>query len=640
MATFLRTLITSITITTVMCSNHKKQISKVTDANLASVWTSVFRDDEFSHQTVAKLQQLSEFGDVNSKAHLNLLELFGVIGEPNLRKSEYLSRELAADGISSANTVLGFLLKHNLSIIKNSETSLQDSSSNDLQDKTIIERDNESNYGREFEAMEHFLVAAAAGDPMAQIVIANYYHEKGRCLDSLEMYRKAAIHTLSTINESEITRFKYGPFIDEKDSDPIWPSLQELEYAEYEATRGDPEAAMQAAAVLLNDQIGLAYNPTKAIKYLEFAIESDISKAMIYMAHLHLDGIVDNPNLKYARELLEKALDLGDQAAHAGYSKFYLEGLSDVPKNLESAKKHLEKGVKAGHIDAMFHLGQLYATVLNDKVKAFQYWSVPASHGHVHAAWYSAEFYREMINPSTKIIGSNVSNISFFLCEASIPLYRNVAQAGNWRYLLYGGYQNFKDGRLDAAALKFMLLSDLGYGSAHVNLGRILQGNEITLYSSEKIMQQQEFDAWAKAANDSNSEGFLQLGHHLYYGTGGVAARNKLKAFEHYDKANILGNVEATFNVAYMYEWGDGINQNSNRASQLYTTAADTSEEAWLPCTLALIRLSAYTSINYTFNINLYRVDHYKLINSLKDVIICPEVILFAIILVLLVLRR
>ena len=620
-----------------------QDLSEVNSVYSSTSWTTAFKPGDKSEEAILSLKERARIGDLNSQAHLNLLTLIGIVLNPllNVREAVQISKNLAANGVPSAHMLLGFIIKHNLTTQENALNEVE--SQDFLSQYKISSSNNEvnSDVQREANAMVHFLRAATAGDPLAQMIIGDYYRRQTRCHDALEMYRKAALHALRTVPESTVTMFQHGPFIDQEDASySEWPTQLELEYLEFEAKRGEPEAAMQAAALLLNEELGLPYNPEKAVEYLKIAIEAGVTRAMIYMAHLHIEGIVKNPDFVYARNLLERALDLGDPTAHAGYARYYIEGLSDIPKNFELAREHLNKGAQSGHVDSMFYLGQLYATSLDESDIAVHYWSVPAQHGHVHASWYSAEYYRNMLFPPKKIIGSNTKEVSMLFCQASVSFYRNVAQAGQWHHLLYAAYKDFKNDHFDASALKFMLLSDLGYSSAHVNLARLLQRNEITLYDSKESVMLNEFQAWSKAAQNFNPVGFLHLGHHYYYGIQGITDINKAEALENYRQASLLGNSEASFNLAYLYEWGEGVEQNTTHALHLYRKNVNSSEEAWVPSSLAIIRLLAYGGIRDLLTVNLYETNCEIIINSIIRLIQTPEILLSIIIVTLIFIRN
>uniref|UniRef100_A0A2P2I8X2 Protein sel-1 homolog 1-like n=1 Tax=Hirondellea gigas TaxID=1518452 RepID=A0A2P2I8X2_9CRUS len=587
-----------------VCEEHlsMQQLSKG-NPYIPNIWTKLYHPGRQSDQFLTQINKNADLGDLNSKAYLSFFKLLDRGGKSNVQDIGATAKKLSDDGSAVAHTLLGFLIKHNLTDGNLFSNELVDSS----EGTSSITSGNED--VTKMTALGYFTLAAQKGDPLAQMVIGEYHANNGNCSQAVEMYRSAAVRALSTIKESMISTVRFGPFIDNNDGIQIsWPSEEEIGFLEYQANNGDPEAALQAAAIFLSDVFGINYDPVKAVKYLKIAIDADISTAMVFMAHMHLDGAVENPDLKYARDLLERALDLEDHSAYGSYAKFYLEGLAGTPRNPDIARDHLKKGVEVGHVDAMFLLGQMLATSSSsaeDEMQAIQYWSGPAAHGHVHAAWYAAEFYSKLMAQGTVVISSSKKTISTILCESSLPLYQIVAQAGEWHNLRFAAFKDFKAERYDAAAMKYMLLSDLGYSFAHANLGRILQTDGLSIYNSTEVTRQQQLRAWELAANESIPSAFLELGHLHYYSSEPLS---KSIAAQHYLRGKKFGCPESAFNVAYMYEWADGVEQNLTLASEYYSFSANVSEESWWPATLALRRLEFYDLVNSILSINLYSI--------------------------------
>ncbi|KAF2362729.1 Sel1-like repeat, partial [Trinorchestia longiramus] len=579
-------------------------ISKGAKSYTPNVFTSVYHPGKRSYELLTELNYNAKAGNVVSVAELNLLKLLGIENHPRVKESEKKALELISAGSAAAHTVLGFLIRHNLS----TSDSLKQTAEREimlpysLSDARSLSR---------LSDIDHLVEAAEGGDPLAQLIVAEHHRSRHRCVDAVNMYRRSAVQALSSIEESRVSMATYGPFVEPSDGPDIhWPTEEEIQFFEYQAINGDVDAAVQVAAVYLSAELGLHYDIDKAVRYLKIAIEGEIPVAMIFMAHLHLEGKVANPDLVYAKELLEKALDLGDPTAHAAYARFYLEGLAGVQRNVDLAIEHYQKGIEFGHLDSMFGMGQLLATLPSDdrEHQAVEYWSVPAANGHVHASWYTAEYFTKLSQPSARVIGGSKTELSSMLCELSLPHYRSVALAGEWSDLIFAAYEDFKMGRFDASAIKYMLLSDMGYSVAHVNLGRLLQTGKVSLYPKEQLPFQ-EFQTWERAANSSIPLGYLQLGNHYYYGTENFKPGNKSQAAHFYYKA-MSSNPEAAFNLAYLYEWGEGVSQDVTKAMNLYTITANSSSDAWLPATLALSRLHFFWFVNSSIGFNFYSVSY------------------------------
>src|SRR5581483_8375290 len=86
------------------------------------------------------------------------------------------------------------------------------------------------------------------------------------------------------------------------------------------------------------------------------------------------------------------------------------------------------------------------------------------------------------------------------------------------------------------------------------------------------IIKKKAFELYQKAADLGNASGMSQLGYCYQYGVGTIA--NKIRAFEIYEKASKY-NSAAQFNLALMYEKGDGIKKDIDRAIYWYKKSAE-----------------------------------------------------------------
>ncbi|XP_053315180.1 protein sel-1 homolog 2-like [Spea bombifrons] len=82
----------------------------------------------------------------------------------------------------------------------------------------------------------------------------------------------------------------------------------------------------------------------------------------------------------------------------------------------------------------------------------------------------------------------------------------------------------------------------------------------------------------------------VKAGDCYFYGIG--TKSDYLEAAAHYSKAfEQHHNARALFNLAYMCEHGMGLTKDINLARRLYQVAAQTSHEAAIPASLAILKL-------------------------------------------------
>ena len=124
-------------------------------------------------------------------------------------------------------------------------------------------------------ALEHFVIAANVGEPLAQIILGEHFRDNRKCFNATDMYRKSALQALRVVDEGMMARFKYEPYIIADDGPPVqFPTLDHYHYLEYEASLGDPDAALNIALLLLSEDFRVPYDLEKAQKYSSLISET------------------------------------------------------------------------------------------------------------------------------------------------------------------------------------------------------------------------------------------------------------------------------------------------------------------------------------------------------------------------------
>ncbi|XP_045584554.2 protein sel-1 homolog 2 [Procambarus clarkii] len=539
---------------------------------------------------VELLQQAASQGNLDAKSDLTLALLLGIGVTQDIAGAASSSSSLVSVGGARAHTTQAILLSHNLT-----GTSLTQEE-------------------RQSQAVSHYMVAAMNKDPLAQIMVGGHYWSGGDCHAALQYLRRAASTVAPTASEEAKGRNPPRYVWAEDDTMASFyqmPSLDEFQYLEYSAMNGDAEAALRAAIILYKGVPDIGYDPVRAAEYLRQAAETNSTTAMVMLAAMHLHKTVP-PDRDDTLDLLQMALSLGDKTAHTYLGLLFLQGFGDVPKNLAKAKKHLQQGIKTGSVEAFYLLGRVYEDPdsSGSLEEAMMMWEVSATFGHVPSAFRVAENYWQKMNKaaSTTVIPESTSAVAENLCREALPFYRMTALSGSWQYLQEAAYDDYRGGRYSSALLKYLLLSDLGYTSAHVNAGRLLDSGVVDVYSSQEAARSEALKVWRRAADAGVAAGHLRLGDMYYYGEG--VPRDVVAAAKHYGDGAKLGSAEALFNMANMKEWGEGTFQNITKARMLYQAALEASpEDALVPVSLALFRMDAILAINATIGLDLYSVD-------------------------------
>ncbi|XP_063598964.1 protein sel-1 homolog 1-like [Penaeus indicus] len=552
---------------------------------------ALFRPQDASRGALI-LQHAASQGNVDAESDLTLAMLLGMGVPQDIDAAEKSSSSLVEGGGARAHTTLGLLLAHNLTGTEMTEEK------------------------RQSQALSHYILAAMSNDPIAQMLAGWHYLKVGDCDAALQYFRRAALAVIPSVPEEMMSQDspRYVWPEDDQFAEEGRMTLDEFHYIELMAQHGDADAALKTAFILYRGMPGLPRDVRGAVGYLRQAVKENSTSAMVILSSILLRH--DFPDIEEdVLGLLQTALDFGEQSAHAFLGLLYLNGFRGVPKDLAKAKIHLTQGVMHGVAEAFYLLGKLYEEDNSGKTdEAIALWHVSASIGHVPSAFRIAERYWQELHR----VATNVDNTAVFaqaLCHSAVSMYREVALSGDWHYLLESAYDDYVNGHVGTALMKYLLMSDLGYPSAHVNAGRLLDSGNDGIYNTEEALHHQAVKVWQKAAETGTATGYVRLGDLHYYGQG--VPQDLTLAFMYYNNASMLGSAHGLFNAAQMVEWGEGVEQNVTKAREMYQSAGELSEDAHVPITLALLRLDLFLRLNTTLGLDLYAVDWS--LPSLKD---------------------
>lgn len=163
-----------------------------------------------------------------------------------------------------------------------------------------------------------------------------------------------------------------------------------------------------------------------------------------------------------------------------------------------------------------------------------------------------------------------------------------------------GGYAitiDFREGRVDQAALKYLFLAELGYEVAQSNIAYLLDQGDVGMFERWE-MYPRALVHWERAAEQGSGLARLKLGDYHYYGWG-TSVDYSLAAHHYKLASEQQHSAQAMFNLAYMHERGLGIKRDIHLAKRFYDLAAETSTDAHVPVTLALLKLGLLFSLEY-----------------------------------------
>jgi SEL1 protein len=175
-------------------------------------------------------------------------------------------------------------------------------------------------------------------------------------------------------------------------------------------------------------------------------------------------------------------------------------------------------------------------------------------------------------------------------CQTAVKFFKSVTEKGVSANMLDDGYHAFLNTKHRDSLLHYLQSSDLGYETAQLNAAYLLEkehGDEILgEYNRKTTYVDLCFKYYKMLADQGNVMAMVKVGDYYYYGYGTNVSI--AKSLVHYRKAGDFRNAQALFNLAYMYENGEGLTKDYYLAKRFYDMSRDASKEAYLPVVLAL----------------------------------------------------
>ncbi|WP_455630207.1 tetratricopeptide repeat protein [Megamonas sp.] len=305
--------------------------------------------------------------------------------------------------------------------------------------------------------------------------------------------------------------------------------------------------------------MGKIYDNTEYVKY-------DIQKAINWYkraADLENAKAMNNLGVIYAHKhnirkainWLKKAADLGNIKAMNNLSNIYFSS-----KNFDKAEKYWQKAADLHDVSAMYNLGYLYK-MNNSFFQAFRWYEQAANAGDIDAMKELGDLYRDGLGVNTDK-------------KKAFEWYMKAADNGDENAMNSIGcmYYNgeYVSENEEAAKKWFIAAAKNNHIRAMNNLG--------WLFKQDKDYAQSLY-WYRKSAQRDNAEGIFQLAWAYDFGEGVI--QDKRKAFELYKKAAEKGHSSAMANLGYAYRYGEGIEKSYRLAMEWYQKAVDNGNDTF-----------------------------------------------------------
>ncbi|GAB9467616.1 Sel-1 family protein [Globisporangium polare] len=362
-----------------------------------------------------------------------------------------------------------------------------------------------------------------------------------------------------------------------------------VDYYQFSADKGDPEATMNLATLYYYGARGLEQDLPRAAALFQRAYELGASGGAYHLGHIYSHGIGVPQNNETAFKYLQEASNEGNTQALNELANMHLQGRGTA-RDLRQATAMFQNAAKQGSMEAFYNLGVLHMQGAVSKDPEYEvahgYFQVAAHQGHTISS-------HKLAHMSLHGIGTTRS------CKNAVDSFKLVAERGEWDRMLSKAFKDFKNQDYEAAFMKYAVMAQQGYEVAQHNAAYLLDYGFLTPLFASATTPEPETAAAAMmlyklAALQGNVDANLKIGDFYYYGKGGNEV-DFTRASAHYSLASKRSNAQAMFNLAFMYEHGIGVDQDFYLAKRFFDKARGAHSDAHVPVTLALWKLKVHT---------------------------------------------
>ncbi|XP_078735159.1 LOW QUALITY PROTEIN: protein sel-1 homolog 1-like [Lampetra fluviatilis] len=517
------------------------------------------------------LEHAAELGSMRAAERVAMAALLGEYARQDVSTALASLQTLAQGGSPRAQTALGFMYATGINV-------------NSSQAKALV----------------YYTFGALGGNLMAHMILGyRYWAGVGvaqSCESALTHYRTVANQVASDISLTGGSVVQRIRLLDEAESPGSSSAMLDddlIQYYQFLAEKGDVQAQVGLGQLHLQGGRGVEQNFQKAFDYFRQAAGSGNGNALAFLGKMHSEGSDVVPqNNETAFQYFKKAADMGNPVGQSGLGMAYLFGRG-VPINYDLAFKYFQMAAEQGWVDGQLQLGTMYYNglgVRRDYKMAIKYFNLASQSGHVLAFYNLAQMHAT----GTGVIRS---------CHTAVELFKNVCERGRWAERMMGAYGAYREGNVDAALVRYLLLSEQGYEVAQSNAAFILDRKEARVVNESETYPRALL-YWNRAASQGYTVARLKLGDYHYYGQG-TEVDYEAAAIHYRLASEQQHNAQAMFNLGYMHEQGLGMKRDIHLAKRFYDMAAEASADAQIPVFLAVCKLDLLHVLEFLQRSNL-----------------------------------
>jgi len=501
----------------------------------------------------------AQLGYIPAKEKVAWFQLLGSASFPELDEAKKSFEELIPHGQPETQMALGFLYATGISSL-------------------------EANGAK---ALLHYTFASFGGSPWAQMALAYRYWSgigvSPSCEKALDYYRRVAVvvaDELTLSGGSAVHRLRLQDEAENPGQSSGVLDSDLISYYQLQAEKGDVKAQLGLGQLHYQGGRGVEQDHQRALNYFLRAADAGDAHAMAFLGKMYLEGsdAVPQDNAT-AFQYFKAAAERNNPVGQAGLGLMYLHG-RHVDKDVTKAFQYFNSAADKGWVDGHLQLGNMYLAgtgVRRDYKLAIKYYNLASQAGNTLAIYQLAQ----MNAAGTGMIRS---------CHTAVELFKNVVERGRWADKLMEAYSDYRDGNINEALIKYMLMADLGYEVAQSNAAFILDRKESDLFGANETMVR-TLQYLGRAAAQGYAPARVRLGDYFYYGWG-TEVDFSTAAVHYRIASDQLHSAQAMFNLGFMHEQGLGMKQDIHLAKRFYDMASEASTDAKVPVALALAKLA------------------------------------------------
>lgn len=370
------------------------------------------------------------------------------------------------------------------------------------------------------------------------------------------------------------------------------PNSNWFSWLKHQAKRGVTDAQSALGEVFYYGSRGFRRNLTKAAEFYEMGANRGDAQMLFNLGVVKLRGQGVNVNADEARDLLRKSAELGFAPAYNALGYYEL----NMRQNKSGAVDYFRFAAEHGDRDGLYNYGfalenGLTPGSVGDLKSAMPYYISAANKGH----------------PGACVVAGDAFSVGQYVerdVRIAIIFYKFVAdQIPEIGLHLRNGLDGYFENTWYQSLLHYLLAAEAGMEIAQYNAALLCE------WDRERVSRHTQVDcAWRYYNHSAKLEwvpSLIKTGDNHWYGI--TAEKNITTAAQLYSQAAAKEqNPQAIYNLAYLVENNyplDGFNWmhfhpssvnpgNLTVAAALYRKCRDTSDEASIPCSLGLLRVT------------------------------------------------